>query len=161
MELGFWIPVVSGIPYSKAQDSGFYKQKLRGIRPEPALPYMGQDIRTVRRRIISTERRRDLVQFRTRTSCLHCLHLLQNQMSTRQIKICYKSVELSVQILSNARWERTLREWRIRFPSEVRSLVVVIRPQSLLLAVYGSIPSGTKFCGLAIFFCFAGTIFCD
>ena len=87
MELGFWIPVVSGIPYSKAQDSGFYKQKLRGIRPEPALPYMGQDIRTVRRRIISTERRRDLVQFRARTSCLHCLHLLQNQMSTRQIVI--------------------------------------------------------------------------
>ena len=110
MELGFWIPVVSGIPYSKAQDSGFYKQKLRGIRPEPALPYMGRDIRTVRRRIISTERRRviyDLVQFRARTNCLH---LLQNQISTRQIKICYKSVGIIIQILSNARWERTLRE---------------------------------------------------
>ena len=59
-------------------------------------------------------------------------------------------------------------EWRILFPSAVRSLVVVIRPQSLLLAVYGSIAYrayrvARNFCGLAIFFCFAIAIaiFCD
>ena len=32
VELGFWIPIVSGIPDSKAQDSGFHKLKFPGYR---------------------------------------------------------------------------------------------------------------------------------
>ena len=31
-ELGFRIPIVSGIPDSKTQDSGFHKQKFPGFR---------------------------------------------------------------------------------------------------------------------------------
>ena len=32
VELGFWIPVVSGIPDSNAQDSRFHRQKFPGFR---------------------------------------------------------------------------------------------------------------------------------
>ena len=32
VELGFWIPVVSGIPDSNAQDSRFHRQKFLGFR---------------------------------------------------------------------------------------------------------------------------------
>ena len=49
VELGFRIPIVSGIPDSKAQDSGFHQQKFPRFRiphgkisriKEPGFPYM-------------------------------------------------------------------------------------------------------------------------
>ena len=49
VELGFWIPVVSGIPDSlscipdsKAQDYEFYKQNFPRFRNRSELPYMGR-----------------------------------------------------------------------------------------------------------------------
>ena len=53
VELGFRIPIVCGIPDSKAQDSGFHKQKFPRFLilhakisriPESGFPYMGRDV---------------------------------------------------------------------------------------------------------------------
>jgi len=52
VELGFWIPTVIGIPASyscipdsKAQDSGFHKQKFPGLRNLDSLKW-GEGLKT-------------------------------------------------------------------------------------------------------------------
>ena len=71
VELGFRIPIVSGIPDShscipdsKAQDSGFYKQKFPRFRilrakisriPESGFPYMGEVMTSLLYSICVTE----------------------------------------------------------------------------------------------------------
>ena len=44
MEVGFWIPIVSGIfQDSKPQDFGFHKQQFPGFRRESGFPYKVRD----------------------------------------------------------------------------------------------------------------------